>query len=283
MCTGVADVFTITVDPIPTVDATADQALCANASTSAVTFTGNNAGTTYNWVNDDITTGLAVSGSGDIASFTATNATGSPIVSTVTVTPTLNGCTGVADVFTITVDPIPTVVATADQALCANTSTTAVTFTGNNAGTTYNWVNDDITTGLAVSGSGDIASFTATNATGSAIVSTVTVTPTLNGCVGVADVFTITVDPIPTVDATSNQTLCANVLTSAVTFTGNNAGTTYNWVNDDITTGLAVSGSGDIASFTATNATGSPIVSTVTVTPTLNGVYRCCGCFHNHS
>ena len=270
-CTGVADVFTITVDPIPTVDATADQALCANASTTAVTFTGNNAGTTYNWVNDDITTGLAVSGSGDIASFTATNATGSTIVSTVTVTPTLNGCVGVADVFTITVDPIPTVVATADQALCANTSTTAVTFTGNNAGTTYNWVNDDITTGLAVSGSGDIASFTATNATGSAIVSTVTVTPTLNGCVGVADVFTITVDPIPTVDATSNQTLCANVLTSAVTFTGNNAGTTYNWVNDDITTGLAVSGSGDIASFTATNATGSPIVSTVTVTPTLNG------------
>ena len=221
-----------------------------------------------------------VLGANVIADLTVFDATNTP--ATIFAIDSNGVCASIVS-FTVTVNPIPTVDVTADQALCANALTSAVTFTGNNAGTTYDWVNDDITTGLIASGSGDIAPFTATNATGSAIVSTVTVTPTLNGCTGVADVFTITVDPIPTVDATADQALCANASTTAVTFTGNNAGTTYNWVNDDITTGLAVSGSGDIASFTATNATGSAIVSTVTVTPTLNGVYRCCGCFHNHS
>ncbi|WP_341901592.1 Ig-like domain-containing protein [Fluviicola taffensis] len=272
-CVGTPQNFTITVNPIPTVNAPTPQTVCANATTTAVAFTGNNtATTTFNWTNNTTSIGLGGSGSGTIAAFTATNATASPVVATITVTPTLSGCTGTPQNFTITVNPIPTVNAPTPQTVCANATTTAVAFTGNNtATTTFNWTNNTTSIGLGGSGTGNIAAFTATNATASPVVATITVTPTLNSCVGTPQNFTITVNPIPTVNAPTSQTVCANTTTTAVAFTGNNtATTTFNWTNNTTSIGLGGSGSGTIAAFTATNATASPVVATITVTPTLN-------------
>ncbi|MBK9398510.1 MAG: hypothetical protein IPN55_15220 [Saprospiraceae bacterium] len=48
-------------------------------------------------------------------------------------------------------------------------------------------------------------------------------------------------------------------------------GTVFNWTNNTPSIGLPASGSGDIASFTATNATNDPVVATVTVTPSTLG------------
>jgi hypothetical protein len=65
------------------------------------------------------------------------------------------------------------------------------------------------------------------------------------------DNFLIT-DPTqtgPTVNTVSNQTLCQNTPTNAVTFTG--AGTSYFWTNDNTSIGLAAEGVGNIPSFTA--------------------------------
>jgi gliding motility-associated-like protein len=270
-CTGTAQTFTITVNPVPTVVDPADQTLCAGATTAAVTFTGNSASTTYNWTNNNTTIGLVASGTGNIAAFTTINTGSTPQVATITVTPTLNGCTGTPQTFTITVNPIPTVLDPADQTLCANTATTAVTFTGNNASTVYNWTNNTTSIGLAASGTGNIASFTATNTGSTAVTATITVTPTLNGCTGTAQTFTITVNPVPTVVDPADQTLCAGVSTTAVTFTGNSASTTYNWTNNNTSIGLAASGTGNIAAFTTINTGSTPQVATITVTPTLNG------------
>jgi len=270
-CPGTPTTFTITVNPTPTVNVIANQTLCANAATTAINFTGNIGTTTYNWTNSNTAIGLGASGSGNIGSFTATNATGSPITATITVTPTANGCPGTPRTFTITVNPIPTVNAVANQTLCANAATTAIPFSGNIGTATYNWTNSNTAIGLGASGSGNIGSFTATNATGSPISATITVTPTANGCPGTPTTFTITVNPTPTVTAVTNQTLCANAATTAINFTGNIGTTTYNWTNSNTAIGLGASGSGNIASFTATNATGSAITGTITVTPTVNG------------
>ena len=273
-CPGTPQNFTITVNPIPTVNAPAPQTVCANASTTAVTFTGNNtATTTFNWTNNTTSIGLGASGTGNIGAFTATNATASPVTATITITPTLNGCTGTPENFTITVNPLPTVNAPAPQTVCANASTTAVTFTGNNtATTTFNWTNNTTSIGLGASGTGNIGAFTATNTTASPVTATITVTPTLNGCPGTPQNFTITVNPLPTVNAVTAQTVCANASTTAVTFTGNNtATTTFNWTNNTTSIGLGASGTGNIGAFTATNATASPVTATITVTPTLNG------------
>ena len=89
----------------PSVTKPSDQTLCNNATTTAVTFVGT--ATTYNWTNDNTSIGLAASGTGDIAAFTATNTTSSPVTATITVTPMAN-CAGTPQTFTITVNPTPT-------------------------------------------------------------------------------------------------------------------------------------------------------------------------------
>jgi hypothetical protein len=50
-----------------------------------------------------------------------------------------------------------------------------------------------------------VPAFAATNATAAAITSTITVTPTLGTCVGPVDVYTITINPTPTVTDPADQ------------------------------------------------------------------------------
>ncbi len=269
-CAGSSQTFTITVNPTPTVADPADQAVCNNASTAAVNFSGAVSGTTYTWDNNTTSISLAATGTGNIASFTATNSGTTPVVATLTVTPTANGCTGSSQTFTITVNPTPTVNDPSDQLLCNNAATTAVNFSGAVSGTTYTWSNSNTATGLAATGSGNIASFTAANATSAVIVSTVTVTPSANGCTGSTQDFTISVKPTPNVVVPASYAVCNGASTSA-TFSGSVSGTTYTWQNSNTSIGLASTGTGDIASFTATNVSSSPVTATVTVTPTAAG------------
>jgi gliding motility-associated-like protein len=269
-CTSIDQVI-ISVNPPPTVNDPTDQVLCSNISTTAIAFTGNSTGVTYNWLNSDATIGLGASGTGDIASFISTNLSSSPVVSTITVTPTLNGCIGTPQDFTITVNPIPTVNDPLDQGLCANSSTTAIQFSGSVPSTTYNWLNSVATIGLGALGTGDIASFTAVNSGSIPVISSLTVTPTLNGCSGTPQSFSITVNPIPTVNDPTDQSICVNAATTAVNYSGNNAGTTYGWLNDNANIGLAANGTGNIPSFTAINTGLTPVTATITVAPTLNG------------
>jgi gliding motility-associated-like protein len=238
-----------------------------------VNFTGNiTGGVTYSWTNNNPAIGLAAFGTGDIASFTATNPTNAPITATITVTPTANGCTGTSTSFDFTIDPTPTVNKPNDQTKCNGSPTDAVNFTGNiTGGVTYNWTNDNTDIGLAASGTGNIASFTATNSTNAPITGTITVTPTINSCTGTSISFDFTIDPSPTVTKPANQTKCNGAPTDPVNFAGNiTNGVTYNWTNSNPAIGLAASGTGDIAPFTATNSTNARITATITVTPTAN-------------
>jgi hypothetical protein len=283
-CTGTPTTFTITVNPTPTVNTVANQELCNGATTTAVTFSGAVTGTVYNWTNNTPSIGLAASGSGNIAAFTAVNLTNAPVIATITVTPSYTNagttCTGSPKTFTITVDPKAHVNAVSSQVVCNGAPTTAVTFSGNTANTVYNWVNNTPSIGLAASGSGNIASFTATNATGAPVVATITVTPSFTGgtgsCPGDPITFTITVNPTPTVNAVANQTVCNSANTAAVTFTGNAAGTVYSWTNNTPSIGLAASGTGNIASFVATNAGVTPVTATITVTPSYTNAGTTC-------
>jgi len=119
-CIGETITFTIEVDPIATVDEISDQLLCPGENSMAVVFTGLLPGATYNWTNDNTAIGLGASGSGDIASFVAANATTQPITATITVTPvsTMGGfdCEGASEQFTITVldGEAPEIVCVAD-------------------------------------------------------------------------------------------------------------------------------------------------------------------------
>ena len=229
--------------------------------------------TTYNWTNTTPSIGLAASGVGNIASFAAANTSTVPVTATVSVIPTYTnagvGCAGPASSFTYTVNPTPTVAAVSSQAVCVGSDVAAVAFVGTVSGTVYNWTNTNAAIGLPVSGTGDIASFVATNTTSAPISGTVTVTPVFTNagitCSGTPRTFTITVNPIPTVNPVASFPVCHNS-TAAVTFSGATTGTVYSWTNSNTAIGLAASGTGNI-SFTALNTTGAPVVATITVTP----------------
>ena len=161
----------------------------------------------------------------------------------ITVTPTtsttysvtgsdINNCSNTATI-TVTVNPIPDIYAIADQTLCHNTQTTNINFTSSVTNTVFNWTNDNTTIGLAASGSGNISSFTATNTGPSPQTATIIATPsfTNNGltCTGNSDTFLITVNPIPDISITSDQTLCHNTQTTAINFTSSVINTVFDW------------------------------------------------------
>ena len=270
-CIGTPSTYSIIVNPTPTVVVPANDTVCDAALTTTTNFTSPTVGATYSWTNDNTSIGLAANGTGDIVSFTATNTTTAPIVANITVTPSANTCVGTSSTYSITVNPTITVVVPANEIVCDAATTTATNFTSPTAGATFDWINDDTTIGLSASGIGDIASFTATNTTTAPIIANITVTPTANACVGTPSTYTITVNPTPTVVVPIDTIVCDAATVSATNYTSPTTGATYTWTNDNATIGLAASGTGNIASFTATNSTIAPIVANITVTPTANG------------
>jgi len=264
-CAGTPVQVVVTVNQVATVTNPGSQTICAGQNTAAINFTGTN-GATFNWTNNNTTTGLAGSGTGNIASFTGLNPGTTNNVSTITVTPNFGTCPGTAQSFTITVTPPPAVTTPTSQTICAGASTTAITFSGN--ATTYNWTNSNTGIGLVASGSGNIASFVATNTGTTPISGTITVTPTSGSCTGTPQTFTITVDPAPTMTTPPDQTICAGQSTTAVVFSGT-ANATYSWTNNNTATGLGANGTVTVPSFVGTNSTSNSITSTITVTPTL--------------
>jgi hypothetical protein len=227
------DQVTINVNALPTVNAGVDQTVCAG---TAVTLSGSGA-TTYTW-NNNVSNGVAFTPS---------------IITTYTVTGT-NSSTGCSntDQVTINVNALPTVNAGVDQTVCAGT---IVTLSGSGA-TTYTW-NNNVSNGV---------SFTPTATT----TYTVTGTNSSTGCTN-TDQVTVNVNALPTVNAGSDQTVCAG---TAVTLSGSGA-TTYTW-NNNVSNGIAFTPSATTNyTVTGTNSTtGCSNTDQVTVNvnalPTVN-------------
>ncbi|MFN5311361.1 MAG: beta strand repeat-containing protein, partial [Flavobacteriales bacterium] len=283
-CTGTNESFTITVNPTPTVDAQAPSAYCVGSPSNPVLFSSSFgvAGTSFAWTNSNAAIGLAATGNGNIASFTTTNATNQSISGNIVVTPSANGCSGNSSNFNLTVNPIPTVNAVANQVKCNGTLSNAISFSGAVPGTIYNWTNNNTSINLGASGSGNIPTFTLTNTSNTPITATITVTPTYNFagtiCTGATTSFTITVNPTPTVNQVANQAICVGSSSSIIAFASTFGvnGTSYNWVNNNTSTGILASGSGAFPSFNATNTTTGVITSTIVVTPSMTNANESC-------
>lgn len=287
---NVSAAASLTVNPVPV--ATADpvsQAVCSG-SNAAISLTSTVANTIFNW-SRDIPTGtggtMAVSGTtsniggpGSIMG-TLTNTTNAPVTVTFTISSSANSCPGTDITATVVVNPIPDAVATpSSQTVCSALSLSDpdnvnIGLTSAVSNTTFTWTR---TTATGLSGMPTSGSTTAAiegvlmNTSGTAITVTFTIIPTANGCEGSEITATIMVQPLPTVNAVFNQEVCSGSLTTAVNFTGSTVtGTVYNWTNNNTDIGLAASGTGDIAAFTATNTTNMPISATITVTPVANG------------
>jgi gliding motility-associated-like protein len=87
-----------------------------------------------------------------------------------------------------------------------------------------------------------------------------------------ADVVPVTgvVNALPKVDPVQNVSYDSGATTTPINFTG--TGNTFTWTNDNPTIGLPASGSGPIPAFQTTNTGSSPVIATITVTPTKPGL-----------
>jgi hypothetical protein len=178
ICTGMQKTFTYTVNPTPVVNVIPNQIVCNNSPTSAINFTSPTTGGTivYNWTNNTPSIGLAAIGSGNIASFTATNATNLPVTATITVTPSFTNagvtCTGSPITFTIKVNPLPVPVITSNTGIFSICNQSSITL---NAGAFahYIWSTGAITQTIAVN-SGNTYTVTVTDLNGCTASATTT-------------------------------------------------------------------------------------------------------------
>lgn len=190
---------TIKVKVIPELTQPGNLSKCPLESVAPSSFVSTPTGATFAWTNTNSSVGLAASGTGDITAYTApSNFTVNEIVSEVSVTPTLNGCPGKVKKFTITIKPTPVMAVPSNITKCKGDAVGESVFSTTPPESKYAWTNSNTTIGLkSDSGIGNIPSFIATNTTSSAITSTVEIEPTLNGCKGSKQQYTITVNPSP--------------------------------------------------------------------------------------
>ena len=188
---------------------------------------------------------------------------------TYTFTPTAGQCAGTTTM-TITIDASPTVTVPANIIVCNTGNVPATNFVSNPAGATFTWTNSNPAIGIGGNGAGNIPAFTATNAGNSPITATISVTPTLNTCVGTPSSYTITVNPTPTVMVPANIIVCNGAQIVTTNFTSPVSGATFTWTNSNTAIGLSVNGTGNIPAFNATNTGTAPITATITVTPSAN-------------
>jgi gliding motility-associated-like protein len=256
-CTGPSQNFTITVNPLPTVNQPTNITVCAGTPVTSV-FSGT-FGSLFSWTNDNPTVGLAASGTGNII-FNAAIVSDQEVAN-IAVTPVVGGCPGSPMSFTVTVNPLPTVTDPINQTVCSGTEVEVV-FSGN-GNADYNWTNSNTAIGLATSGSGNINFTAATVAM--ATTGNLVVTPTENGCTGTPQNFTLTVTPAPTMNVPSNVVACAGTPIGVI-FTGS-SGASFNWMNSNTNIGLSASGNGDLSFIAA--GVSSQQIATITVMPTI--------------
>ncbi|HLO72034.1 MAG TPA: PKD domain-containing protein [Flavipsychrobacter sp.] len=238
-------VVTINVNPLPTVSAGSNIAICNGSST---TLTGSGA-TSYVWT--PASTLSCSTCASPVATPTATT--------TYTVTGTdANGCINTANV-TVSVNALPTVSAGSNVAICNGSSTT---LTGSGA-STYVWTPaSTLSCSTCVS---PVATPTATT--------TYTVTGTdANGCSNTANV-TVTVNNLPNVNAISNKS--AVCIGSTATLTASGA-TNYVWTPtgslscSTCTSPIATPTTATTYTVTGTDANGC--VNTATITVNVNAL-----------
>jgi gliding motility-associated-like protein len=182
------------------------------------------------------------------------------------------GCVGNAVYYTANVFPTPYLSHMKTDSICANQTITIPSFTACPANSITTWTNSNTGIGLAANGTGNIGSFTGLNNTYVLNTGLINAVPTANGCIGNDSSFTIVVKPIPTMTVSSVSVCPNDPIPSPTINTNPTTGVNYSWINDNMNTGMALSGNGTPAPYTApANNTLANVVGTLTYTPTYNG------------
>ncbi len=285
-CSSIAPAATVvvTVDPKPKLVATPSiQTVCEGVATN-VTLNSNTVPSGGGNVRFELLSAAATGGVTGMSAVGTLFTPGSalaevldnPTITAQTVTYTLQpkvigglGCIGDNVVVTITVNPLPTVVASAQTDICSGDFVN-ITLTPDVVNTVAIWtVSAPATIAGASNGAGNLIFQTLFNNGNIPETVNYTVTPRVNGCNGTPIVIGVVVNPKPKfVGLPTTVTVChGNTLNVPLNSTV--AGTTFDWVVDDPSgLGVPVTGSGNVINQPMTNTTGSQASLTYTITPT---------------
>jgi hypothetical protein len=266
---------TVSVNSLPNAFAvTGGGAYCSGGGGSVIGVQNTQAGVSYQLYNGSGAVGSAQPGSGPSVSFGAQTAAGTySVVGTNTVT----GCkSNMANTVSVSINPLPTVNTVSNQTACNGATQNAIAFTGSVGGTSYSWTNSNPAIGLGSGGTGIVCGTTAgenvsvtlTAPAGSVFTSIEFASyGTPNGSCGSFS--------LGSCHASNSMSVVSSILLghNSGTITANN--TTF--TDPCFGTGKRLyvqarySSTGNLPSFTATNAGTSPISGLITVTPTANG------------
>ena len=269
--------MTVIVVPRPTVTITSPiTSYCAGATTN-ITLTSTVPGTTFTWnaLSSNLDTTQVFSGNGATIAQTL-NLVNDLNVGFVTysVTPFANGCSGTPKEITIYVNPTPIMTAAAMASAICSGDTANIDLTSNISGVTYSWT--FAATGVTGASNGGGTSIdqvlTAADATTGGFV-IYTITPSLNGCIGLPVTVQIDVKPRPEFFGTIPTTIICSGESINIGLSASIAGTTFDWTvfsSDNVTGATAGSGIAIIEILEAPTVQGTVVY---TVIPVLNGCY----------
>ena len=255
-----ADTTAVTVNPLPTASISGTTAVCQDASTPSITFTGANgtAPYTFTYTVNGTTETVTTTSSNSVSVTAPTSTAGSYVYTLVSVQDNSSThCTQAvsSQTATVTVNPLPTATISGTTAVCQNSTAPSITFTGANGTAPYTF------TYKIGSGSSQTVTTTSGNSvTVAAPTSTVgTFTYTLESVKDgssthcdqavTSQTATVTVNPLPTATISGDTSVCQNVLSGAskpnITFTGANGTAPYTFtytLNGTIETVTTTSG-----------------------------------------
>lgn len=269
-CGLVTDTAAINVYPVPAVTPVPDQDVC-NGTLMSIPLTSSVASSTFAWNNSDTAIGLPAIGTDDTISFTVHNLGTLSISSTIIVTPTANGCIGLSDTFSITVQPTPVLTDTAGSTIC-DSATFAYTPASLTPAVSFAWSRAAVA-GIAEPANSDTGSISEMlhNTTGAPVVVTYVYTLTVNGCTNQQSV-NVTVNPRPVLTTSlTPPDMCSHTLFS-YSPGASLPGTTFAWHRDLVggISNLAASGV-DNPNEILYNTTSVTIAVPYTFTLSLNG------------
>jgi gliding motility-associated-like protein len=276
------DTKTITVLPVPVATSNNPQ-ICSGNSVDILLVSSVSPGTTYAWSTpaDPQVTGIVPTGTTNlgnekisqnlslISSVTTTK------VLTYTITPTADICTGSPITSTITIYPIPDVIATG--APVCDGSSNAIALTSSVSGATFTWKATGSSSNL--SGFGDDATGTKSNIaqtlsnTGSTpekVTYNVIASNSSLACKSLPFPVVTTVNPTPKLTPVTQADICSGSQTN-IALASTVSGATYSWTSSGAgVTGSAGSGTTSPIAETLTNAGTANATLTYTVAITAN-------------
>lgn len=274
-CAGSPVSDTITVNPVPAMNAPANQTICSGSATTAVHFSSSTNGTTFSWVaaSTGNPSGYTFSGTGDIPAQTINNNDGNTDTVTYTITPSANGCSGAPVQMSIIVNPAMQVQLPPSQAVCSGSTIGAINIGSNIPGAIFSWTGSASSgvTGYISSGTGSIPSQTLTNSSTSAGSVIYTVTASGAGCNNVTQNYMVTVEPPLTATAFPvTDTVCTGVQIN-ISLTANIPGATFSWttIAPPPVSG-ASPGTGSQIQQILNNSSQNPQTVTYIITPSAN-------------